>query len=1269
MRTKTSRVLTAATLGLGTALGSVLVALTAPAPAQAAVVRPFALNYNEAVYGDFILAGNGNQACPSLTSPVDPFGEPIATCAQTQAGTYAAATGINDSYYMRWADVDASAATYNSSQATITIPDGARVAFARLSWSGDTGTIRLADGTISTSPGCNTRQFLAGAGTAVLPSGTPESTSTRLTVGAGATTTVAPQVISRDALANVPNSQPQFYAAQATVTNQFASAPTGEPLTITLGNVWSPQGFGCYSGWSLAVVYSYAGPTAQAPQKKRVVLYDGHVRQSSVDPTTTVSVTGFRAAAGGSRVGVTGYEGDANISGDQFLINGTSVAEPATAATTNFFDGRADHGTSPAVPRNLSVDAKSMAAPIAPGATSATLAVTTAGDTFLATGLVLSVPVASLTLTTVPSPAGPYREGDPIDYTITVGSPDVAVSGVVVDSPIAACDRTLGSIAAGADASYTCTADAPADDADVVNTASAQSSFGETLTASSATEIDVVHPAVEITKSVDKSSYQAGETITFTIVVENAGDVPLTDIQVTDAITPACNAVTASLAIGASYNYTCSATAPVLGNSNTASVTATSSVGTVDDSSTVAVPTVGSIGGRVFADRNGNGQLDTGDTGISGVTLTLVGAAAPTRVTTSGPNGGYTFDNVAAGTYTLTESQPAAYDDGIDTPGSNAVFDGNDSMVVTLTDGQSSAGNLFAERPTSSLAGVVFIDRDRDGAQQPSEPGLRSVTMLLNGQDTDGNAVTLSTVSDPATGEYDFANLRAGTYEIAQMQPTGYGDGSTAAGTAGGSATTNAISAINLAARTAGTGYLFGETVGSLAGTVYADDDRNGARDPGESGIGGVTVTLTGTDPSGSITPIQATTGSNGSYRFDDLLAGSYTITETPPSGYREGAPTLGTAGGTVASSTVISGIDLDPAERATDYLFGLERGTLAGSVWADGDGDGVRDAGENGVEDVTVNLYAATPSAPATSVSDAGTPVATMLTDADGDYSFGDLAPGSYQVGVELAAGQALTVPGRGDAQSGSDVDWISALSGELVLTFASDATAHLRDIDAGLIARADDLAVDLQLQQGAAKAAGSARLKAGSGVKVGDTVGLTATVTNRGASPAVGVRLTVTLPSGLRPDTAEGDDWTCTTTGQSAECLSAEPVLPGAALPTVTLKGTAVSAGTGSISAVVAFTDGSTDVSQGNNVDGAALTIAAAPVAPTDPDDETDPSDPSDPGDETDETDDPSPSGSDALPDAGAPATLRPAIGAGLLLLAAGLLVMRRRRLAAAR
>ena len=54
----------------------------------------------------------------------------------------------------------------------------------------------------------------------------------------------------------------------------------------------------------------------------------------------------------------------------------------------------------------------------------------------------------------------------------------------------------------------------------------------------------------------------------------------------------------------------------------------------------------------------------------------------------------------------------------------------------------------------------------------------------------------------------------------------------------------------------------------SLAGTVYLDSNNNGKQDPGEPGIPGVTITLTGVDNLNH--PVLLVTGSaaNGTYSF-----------------------------------------------------------------------------------------------------------------------------------------------------------------------------------------------------------------------------------------------------------------------------------------------------------------------------------------------------------------------------------------------------------------
>lgn len=81
----------------------------------------------------------------------------------------------------------------------------------------------------------------------------------------------------------------------------------------------------------------------------------------------------------------------------------------------------------------------------------------------------------------------------------------------------------------------------------------------------------------------------------------------------------------------------------------------------------------------------------------------------------------------------------------------------------------------------------------------------------------------------------------------------------------------------------------------SIAGFVYVDLNDNGVMDAGESGIEGVTLTLTGTDASGAAVNLTTTSDTDGSYVFDELIQGTYALTETQPAGFPDGQETAGT--------------------------------------------------------------------------------------------------------------------------------------------------------------------------------------------------------------------------------------------------------------------------------------------------------------------------------------------------------------------------------------
>jgi protocatechuate 3,4-dioxygenase beta subunit len=174
---------------------------------------------------------------------------------------------------------------------------------------------------------------------------------------------------------------------------------------------------------------------------------------------------------------------------------------------------------------------------------------------------------------------------------------------------------------------------------------------------------------------------------------------------------------------------------------------------------------------------------------------------------------------------------------------------------------------------------------------------------------------------------------------------------------------------------------------GLLTGRVFSDANNNGS-DDAETGIPGVGVSLTGTDYRGTaVSRTLATTG-DGSYLFNNLLPGSYALSEAQPAGYLDGDETAGNLGGLV-SDDVISQITVAAGQSGSGYAFGeISPASLSGSV----------SGGTAGIPGVTVTL---------TGTDDRGVSVSqSAVTGLDGSYLFADLRPGTYALSETQPSG-----------------------------------------------------------------------------------------------------------------------------------------------------------------------------------------------------------------------------------------------------------------------
>jgi hypothetical protein len=297
----------------------------------------------------------------------------------------------------------------------------------------------------------------------------------------------------------------------------------------------------------------------------------------------------------------------------------------------------------------------------------------------------------------------------------------------------------------------------------------------------------------------------------------------------------------------------------------------------------------------------------------------------------------YVPDNcLRPGQYTVIQlNDPPGYLPGKDTndnltplPATNP----HNTIPVTVSNGNS-LNNNFGELLPASLSGFVYDDANDNGERVPApttsssgkplvaDPGLANVTVSLTGTDDLGNAVQRTAVTG-ADGSYSFTGLRPGTYALTETPPQGFIDGQTTAGTQGGTASNHQITDIVMSQGVSGLNNNFGELQeASVGGFVYLDANQNGVLDPGEPGIGGTELNLTGTDDRGNAVQQTQFTGADGSYNFTGLRAGNYTITETQPIGYLQGINSLGNLGGTQSGDQFF--LALGQGQAGLNYNFG----------------------------------------------------------------------------------------------------------------------------------------------------------------------------------------------------------------------------------------------------------------------------------------------------------------------------------------------------------
>ncbi|ARE39565.1 hypothetical protein RGUI_1424 [Rhodovulum sp. P5] len=497
--------------------------------------------------------------------------------------------------------------------------------------------------------------------------------------------------------------------------------------------------------------------------------------------------------------------------------------------------------------------------------------------------------------------------------------------------------------------------------------------------------------------------------------------------------------------------------------------TATVSVGigeTADLDAGYADPGTASITGTVFSDNDGSHTQTTGDTPISGVEVVLFnGDGTTTGLTaTTGDDGTYSFTGLPAGDYyvvfpeTVDGKTLVAQDAGDDAIDSDA---GTDGQTATVSVGIGETADLdagYADPETASITGTVFSDNDGSDTQTTGDTPISGVEVeLFNG---DGTTTGLTATTD-SNGTYSFTGLPAGDYYVVFPETV---DGKTLvaqdagddaidsdAGTDGQTATVS-VGIGETADLDAG--YADPETA-SITGTVFSDNDGSDTQTTGDTPISGVEVELFNGD--GTTTGLTATTDSNGTYSFTGLPAGDYyvvfpeTVDGKTLVAQDAGDDAIDSDAGTDGQTATVSVGIGETADLDAGYAD-PETASIGDIVWQDENGNGVQDAGELGLDDVTVTLLADTDGD-----GDIDDIVATTQTANGGKYLFSGLAAGTYIVDFDEPNGFHFTEQYAGvDDEVDSNADVTTGATDEIVIGIGEEVLT----IDAGL--NADPDAVD---------------------------------------------------------------------------------------------------------------------------------------------------------------------------------------------------------------
>ena len=347
-----------------------------------------------------------------------------------------------------------------------------------------------------------------------------------------------------------------------------------------------------------------------------------------------------------------------------------------------------------------------------------------------------------------------------------------------------------------------------------------------------------------------------------------------------------------------------------------------------------------------FEDKNGNGLMDPGETGLQGWKFTVTDPSGFKRVVETGIDGSVTISELKSGVYHVSEETKEGWCSTTSSDSTISFTNGEDKQLVF--------GN--------SRTGTLKINK-----QDPDGKPLSGWTFMINGQET------TSTGSDGSVT----VELCPGSYSIQEkISPEKYSAGWR-------KITPDMDNVIVQSGQTTERTFINWLSV-PIKINKFEDLNKNGQRDGNEMGLTG--WTFTAYDKNGNKIKTSESTDSTGNTTITELQPGDYVVKEDPLS-----------KPGWVSTTKDMQNVKVASGMGAV-VSFGNKPNTLAISVFNDANQNGKRDRGasgqlaETGLQNWNFNVN--------------GPSGMASQTDAYGNKTISELIPGNYTINAETQNG-----------------------------------------------------------------------------------------------------------------------------------------------------------------------------------------------------------------------------------------------------------------------